>query len=201
MINDYEMLYLIHMKDEEALSILLKKYESKISGMIKKVVEGSNYHYFFSDEKQELLHRAKIALIEAIDLYEDSKVPFSYFVQICVTSAIRNYMRAQRGCANYMLSTSLSLDLMVNEAGGSYLSELVESRNKESDPRLYAQYTHLLGLIEDFEKTLDEKELKIWKMRQAGFTYREIAEQNDCSIKRVGYVLARIKKKLSGIID
>ena len=54
--SDYELLYYIYQKDEEALAMLLEKYQKNIQCATRKIFEQNSYVCSTSDEYDEMMH-------------------------------------------------------------------------------------------------------------------------------------------------
>lgn len=200
--NDYELLYLMSEQDEEAQNLLMKNYEQRIDRIIRKIVSGGGMKHLRSDEFNDLKSKCMLSLIDAVNQYRDETgVPFSYYASLCITTCVRSYLRKSRSQANYMFATSTSLDLDLSEDEGCYLISLVENNQAEFDPKWHFELKEAQAQVKEVELQLSAEEQLIWTMRRDGCTYREIAEKSGHTIKHVGYVLHKIKKILSGIID
>lgn len=201
-INDYELLYLMSEQDEEAQRLLIKNYEQRIERIIRKIVSGGGVKHLRSEEFNDLKSKCMLSLIDAVNQYHDETgVPFSYYASLCISTSVRSYLRKSRSQANYMFATSTSLDLDLSEDEGCYLISMVENNQAEFDPKWYLEMKEAQAKVKEAELQLSSDELLIWTMRRDGCSYREIAEQSGHTIKHVGYVLHKMKKILSGIID
>lgn len=200
-INDYEMLYLIRQNDEEALDLLIQKYRTRIYRIMSKLTGKSNYYYSTNDEQNDLFQRCLIVLTEIINNYREGNSDFSYYVCMCIDSEVRNYLRNQRTKSNHMFKTSTSLDLILNETEGSYLVDMLPSKNYEFDPLYQRKMIEAKELIVQVEANLTQEEIEIWNYRREGYNYTEISKRMNLSTKRIAYVNQKIKKILSGLID
>ena len=200
-INDYELLYLVRQKDEEALALLMEKYRPKIYGIMYRLTSASNFRYSTSDGQSDLYQRCQIAFPDIIDNYREDCSQFSYYVGLCIDSTVRSELRRQRSNANHSFATSTSLDLLLQENNGGYLMDLMPNMNSDFDPLYHQRVDEALVLIRSIEKDLTEEERIIWRRRRGGYSYNEIAEELHINPKRVGYKALKIKKILSGLID
>lgn len=201
-INDYELLYLMSEQDEEAQKLLIRNYEQRIERIIRKIVSGGGVKHLRSEEFNDLKSKCMLSLIDAVNQYHDETgVPFSYYASLCISTCVRSYLRKSRSQSNYMFATSTSLDLDLSEDEGCYLISLVENNQAEFDPKWHLELKEAEAKVKEAELQLSEDELLIWTMRRDGCSYREIADKSGHTIKHVGYVLHKIKKIFSGIID
>lgn len=200
-LNDYELLYLIRQKDEEALDLLIRKYRNRIYRIMSKLTGKSNYFYSTNDEQNDLFQRCLIALFDTITMYREGSSEFSYFVCMRIDSEVRNYLRNQRTKANHMFKMATSLDLILNESEGSYLVDMLPSKNYEYDPLYQRKIVEAKETIDEVETELTQEEIAIWKLRRQGYNYVEISKLMNLSTKRIAYVNQKIKKILTGIID
>ena len=114
--NDYELLYYIYQKDEEALKMLIEKHKNNIYFITKKVIEQNSYICSTSDEFNEIIHLATLELYQAIFNYrDDGTCSFQVFSQKCIEMCVRKYIRHRRSLSNYQFANAISLDNQVKE--------------------------------------------------------------------------------------
>jgi len=195
--SDEELLYMIRQNDENALGILIKKYESSISMMCNELLKKQGRNDF-EDARQ----MAKIGFLSAVETYRhDKAASFRYFAKMCAEREVRSMLRKERVKGQYAYHRSVSLDQSINEADGAYLLDFVESTYPEYNPTWIFEYNRLR---ENYEKELiklTELEKKVFVLWGKGVSYKEIAKLLDMKTKAVDNLLQRVRKKLSRVFD
>lgn len=200
--NDYELLYYIYQKDEEALQMLIKKYKKNIQCTTRKIIEQNGYVCSTSDEFDEMLHLGMLELHQAIYNYcDDGRCTFQVFALKCVEMCIRKYIRHRRSCANSRFSNAISLDSRIKENDGLYYVDSIRSTNIEFQGESILEWYHKNNLLGFLKKHLKENEYIIAKMKIEGYTHMEISQELLIQPKRVYYVCDKIKKLLLSYID
>ena len=182
--NDYELIYMIKESSEEALKIIIDKYDPIIKSMAFSYVK--KYSIFNFDE-EDLIQEGRIALCNAINKYDENKnVLFYSFLLLCVKGAMNNIVR----------KAFRKQDLLIED--------YIECENYDmniADKDCY----NPLNICEDFEmekyiinfkNTLNDLESAIFELRLNNFKYSEIASLLDIKLKKVDNEMLKIKMKL-----
>ena len=182
--NDYELIYLIQEEDEQALNIMLKKYEP----LIKKIV--NHYYRIFKDfniDFQDLVQEGRIGLYRAIKSYkEDKNILFYTFAFMCIKGQILAiYKKSLRDKNKSSTLASLHDDLAFFEETG-----YIDSPEKLMEESLITRQ------IIEFKNNLEFIDANIFELRYNSFNYKEISKLLDISINVVDNKLVKIKKKL-----
>lgn len=200
--NEYEMLYLIRQKDEEAETLLIQSFQRKIYQAIYRMKHKLNYHSTTSDEDEELFNLCNQALLNAVNSYQDFKgASFSYYATCCIETAIRTYIRNKRTRTNQGLATAFSLDACISEKEGLYYVDVIENNNPWFDPRICVSRIEQEKINQDLRKILSSEEYRVYELRLLGYNNREIAEKLAKSKRRISYIHGKIKKLLVRYID
>lgn len=200
--NDYELLYYIYQKDEEALVMLIEKHKKNIQYTARKIIEQNGYICSSSDEFEEMLHLGMLELYHAIYNYcDDGRCTFQVFASKCIEMCMRKYIRHRRSHANNRFTTAVSLDSQLKENDGIYYVDSIRSTNVEFQGELILEWYHEKNLLEFLKKHLKENEYLIAKMKIEGYTHLEISQELKIQPKRVYYVCDKIKKLLMSYID
>lgn len=200
--SDYELLYYIYQKDEEALSMLINKHKKNIQFTTRKIIEQSGYVCSTSDEFNEMVHLGTLELYQAIYSYcDDGRCSFQVYAQKCIEMGIRKYIRHRRSHSNYQFSNAVSLDSQLKENDGIYYVDSIRSKKYEYQGELILKWYHEKNVLEFLKKELKEKEFIIAKMKIEGYTQVEISQELMIHPKRVYYVCNKIKKLLLSYID
>lgn len=200
--NDYELLYYIYQKDEEALEMLMEKHQKDIFFIVKRTIEKYNYHCSTSDEFNEMIHIGTLELYRAIYNYcDDGRCSFRVYAQKCIEMGIRKYLRHRRGIVNYLMSNALSLDEEIREGEGIYYVDSVQNQNKEFEGDMILKWYHEKNLLQFLKNQLKDSEFIIVKLKLEGYSQVEISQMLMISHKRVCYVCGKMRKLLLSYID
>lgn len=181
--NDYELIYLIKEGIEEAVELVLEKYEPLIKNT------ASYYINCFGRKKvdyDDLLQEGRLGLIQAIRGFSDKKEALFYtFAVLCIKGRMINFMLHNNRLKNYPLNNSYSLD-------DNVLSNNVPD---DFDINSIFDYFYLEEKIIMFKNTLDFDDSLIFELKFNSFSYKEISKLLDIDIKKVDNCLYKIKKK------
>ncbi|MDD3170937.1 MAG: sigma-70 family RNA polymerase sigma factor [Bacilli bacterium] len=165
--NDYELLYLINEKSDDALEIMFKKYEPLIRTRIRDFrIKNKNFDDFF----QEGLIMLKIA-IETYDTFE--RKSFNKYFDLILQRKIKEILNKE---SKYFYNVCVQEDV-------DYLLEQSEEEVFEFDNNLKRNLTKLEKNV--FEKMFEENK-----------DILEIAKEFSCSDRKIYNAIYRAKKKI-----
>lgn len=185
-LNDYELIYLIGLGNEQAYQTLLKKYER----LIYSIIHQRRFREFSDYEMQEAYGNCLIVFDQAIKNYRDDlKVSFATFLYRCVECRFLNFQRQMGNKGNQLYNNYLSLDVESNN------SEIYSKVTQES--LLIFEASNMMNknlraqLLNEFIMSLPALEKELMQMKLAGYKIREIAEKLNQS---ESFIQRRIKK-------
>lgn len=196
-VSDNELLYMIQQKDEQAMNILLDRYDRVLYPLTKDLLrkQGS----LDVDDAQQM---ALMGFLSAVSMYrEDRDVTFRYFAKMCAEREVRTMLRKERLRCNSANYKNYSLDQMVREEEGSYLVEFVENTHPEFEPPWYFEYQCLTEQFQTMVEALNVKERLVYDLWMSGNSYKEIAIKAGLTLKSVDNTLQRVRKKLNRMFD
>lgn len=200
--NDSELLYYFHLNDEESHKMLIQRFKKKIYHTINRVCDELNYHFMDSDEKEDIYQRCLITLFNCADDYrDDGKASFSSYLNKCLDTSVRLYIRTMRSKSRRLISEAIRLDEAVMENESLYRIDIVENDHKEFEPNYFRFKMSVEQIYKQMAKHLTEKEMKVLKMRANGYTCREIGEILNTNTKNINYICTKLKKVLACFID
>lgn len=195
MIGDFEYLYMIRKNDEDALEIMMDKFDRLV---------WSRAHFYFNMYRpqgisvQDLYQEGRIALYESFFSYQEERnVGLAYYIDLCVSSRIKTELRRCRGYSYRMLDTSYSLDMSISEDGSLCLGDLVSDDNIKSDPARMSHYFEAKEILNKIYSGLSDLEKEICQLRQDGFSYNEIALLLKIEAKKVDNVVQKVRRLVS----
>lgn len=195
-VNDYEMLYLIGEKDEEAERILYGKYRNLIIKLVPKFLP---YVTSRGGEFDDLVQEGYIGLYSAIKNYEaGNKTLFYTFARICIERQMSTYCRRLSSCKQEVLNYSYSLDVKLDDVRDPFSEVIASSVDDPCDALIVSGYVEK---IIEFKNSLSFDMAMIFELRFNGFSYQEICSLLDIKKSKVDSALSQIRLKLkrSGI--
>ena len=194
-INDNELLSLVSESNEEAKSLLVKKYTGivyKISHKYTSLAEALGI-----DEK-DLVQEGLIGLTKAIDTYNTEKeVLFYTYVTTCIEANIKSALRKANRKKNKTLNDSISLDKLYEEEAN--IEEIL--KDEQYNPSLKIQEEESVEeILDNSKKILAPFEYEVLKLKIYGYTNQEVADITKKNKKAIENTLFRIKNKLKNKI-
>lgn len=181
-INDYELVYRVRENDDEAFSIILKKYEPIIINLANK--------YFplvkkFGIEISDIIQEGRIAVVKALNSFNNENTTIFYtYVRLCIERHLVSYLRFLSSKKNSVLSYSLGDDNLETFADVRY--EPINYLCRKCDYEIFL----------DFKNSLDFLDSNIVELKYNGFSYKEISILLDLTLSCVSSRLFRIKRKM-----
>lgn len=190
-LNDYELLYMIHSKEETALKMLLDKY----SGYLWKISREIWNDGFPGWDVDDLVLIAREKLIEACESYNEQKgACFNTYMTMCVIRRLASLKR--KAVKEKMRYPTVSLDALScgTKAEGSF-AFLARNNQQVFEPEFYVQYKELITRTRRFIDQLSEPEKRLWDCMTKGLGYKEGAVLMGMSKKTYDNALYRLRKK------
>lgn len=197
-ISDHELMYLVRENDEEAWSMILKRYERLIYMIMHK-----HMHVIktLRIDRDDVFQEGNLGLYDAILNYQDHLcMPLYPFAKVCIERRIQSLFRKHSSQSYQILRTALSLDQAINEDDQMYLCDVIPSPPSLKEPH---QYVNTLVLEEKIEHVLSKctsLEREIFDYRMQGYPYQWIAKTCDIKSKTIDNTMSKIKKALRQVI-
>lgn len=197
--NDFELLYMIHQKDDDSLKILLNRYQNTIWAIVHSMVPRPRPSELDLDD---LFQEGQLGLLDAIDAYRDDKETFfGSFARVCIERQIRSYIRKTRSQSYRILSRASSLDAPIYEEEDLTLMDTLAVQNKSMDP-VYSTYVlWAQDQIPLIKEGLPEQQWQVYHLHALGYSYKEIADEVQLREKDVDNIIQKIKRKIRGLFD
>lgn len=174
--------------DQESINIILREYRNLIYLNVR------NY-FIIGAEQDDLLQEGTIGLLKALKAYQKGKSSFKTFAMICIRRQILTAVKA----SNTQKNTALNL------ASGNYIEcdggkEIEYSKGLQSyvnyDPEEIFLTKEKLNNFRSFvNENFSSFEKEVFDYMIKGYSYREIANEMDKSLKTIDNSLQRIKRK------
>ncbi|MDD3995341.1 MAG: sigma-70 family RNA polymerase sigma factor [Tenericutes bacterium] len=196
-INDYELIYLVEEKDENALNILYDKYKPIVDLKAKKYLK---YGKKIGLEYEDLYQEGMLGLSEAIVSFDQEKnAQFKTFANLCMERQIFSLLKKASRKKHTLLNDSVSLDEKINDDENTLLDVFFEKGTNPSE--LYEYKESKKELFEKIYSILTPLEKEVFDLKINNFDYNEISQLLNKSYKSVDSSIQRIRIKVRKIID
>ena len=190
-LNDNELIYLSCENNEEATTLIIKKYKNCILNILKEYLKEYN---IVGVEVADLYQEGLIGLLNAIDTYDkDKDVTFYTYANACIKASIMTAIRNTFTWKNRILNTSYSLDKMYEDSESNFYDLFKDEREEPNRKLIDREET--LELKNKIISKLSDKEKVIFDLKLKGLDNKEIADLIDKDKKYVENTIFRIKKK------
>ncbi|HAZ62246.1 MAG TPA: RNA polymerase sporulation sigma factor SigH [Armatimonadetes bacterium] len=178
--------------DQAGERALLDRYR----GLVRSTVQP---FYLAGAEREDLLQVGMIGLWQAIsDFREDRNNSFKSFAHICIRRQVITAVKAATRQKQLPLNTSLSLDTPLSwESPDHTLSDVIPCENS-TDPAEQIIFDETKRLLEDrLYTSLSPFERAVLLAYKDGRSYRQMADELQCTVKSIDNALSRVKRKLA----
>ncbi len=189
-ISDDELIYMIHQGNDEAVNLMLQRYESYMRNWALKSIRTQKERQV---ELTDMMQIGRLELYQVIGKYRNEEGNFFSFLKLCIEREFYTYIRGflANVVPNYH---TISLDEPVNDHSNYTYVDFFESQYFMSYPdRVYELQEEIEQI---YQSDLSELEKQTLSMKMMGCTYEEIADKLGLSRKKVDNLIARIKTKI-----
>ena len=186
--NDYELVYLVREDSEEAIDIIMEKYEPVIRNM-------ASYYYdnfkFILIDFEDLMQEGRMGLLYAIRNFSECKNALFYsFAILCIKGKMVNQLKHGKAKKNYIDFVSYSYEDLFSNSMCCAVDEINE----------LVDFCDLQDKIILFKNELSFNDSIVFELKLNGFSYKEISELLVLDIKRVDNCLYNIRKKFKNYL-
>ncbi len=180
--------------DSLASGYLISKYQKLVSFK-------SRSYYLNGGDEEDLKQEGLMGLDKAIKSYDSNKLTsFKVFAEICIKRQMITAIKASTRQKHIPLNSYVSLNqpIYYNESKDTLLDVLEDYL--VNDPEQIIINKEDMELInKKIKELLSELEVKVFTLYLDDYSYKEISEELNISIKSIDNTLQRIKKKLKKI--
>ena len=181
--NEATLVYAAKNGDENALRLLLLKYEPFIK--TRSLYSGGAYA-----EPDDLMQEGRMGFLSAVKNYQaDGGASFKTFAQICIKRQILSATRRASNKKNAPMRGYLSLEEAVNNEISGPAAQNPEDVVIQRE-QISAVKAAIGGLFTPFER-------RLFSLYLDGLSYRDISNELKVSSKKIDNTLQQIKRKLS----
>ena len=188
--NDYELMYMVAEKNEDAFSVLYNKYQPLLK---KYAMDYYQYYKGYGIEYDDLCQETYMAFDRAVRYYKESDETLFYtFLCVTVRSKILNYIKSFSSKKNSIYIDALSLDSVYQGSDQPLVGYLED--NNALDPEKEYYRTQVSLSVHQFCLSLDDVSSQMFELYWNGFSNQEISDLLDIDFTKVMTSLRRIRK-------
>ncbi len=184
--KDYEQLpeeklvALCREDDEKAWSVLFTRYYALAQAIAVKLSVGSA-------QEEDLVSEGMFGFLSAVYSYRpDAAAQFRTYAAVCISNRMRNALKADDTKRRIPSNQFVSLE-----------ESDIDIIDPDGDPAFAAASKSEAARLEKLiDVTLTAREKQVFLLRLRGYSYQQIAQAMDLSIKAVDGTLQRARKKL-----
>lgn len=195
LLDDEEIIHLIHRKDKQALDFLICKYRSFVQGK-------ARTYFLIGADREDIIQEGMIGLYKAIRDYDKKKLSsFKAFAELCITRQMITAIKTATRQKHTPLNSYVSLDKPIfDEESDRTLLDVIAG-SKSIDPEELLVNQEELGDMElKLSELLSGLEKEALQLYLDGRSYQEISVQLNRHVKSIDNALQRVKRKLEQLI-
>ena len=196
--NTYELLYMIRMKNAEAMEELFEVFRRCIDAEI--AVQISRYQVLRTF-RDDLTIEGQVGIVHAAECYRESPAcRFTSFATIVIHRRIRQAAKHFRLAAAEHGLNPLSLDLSDTDMSAGF-TNLIPTKDKLSDPEFHLYYNEAKRRMKRAVRKLNPMERKVLYTWTEGGSYVMKAERLGMTYRQYEGKLGRIKRKVLAAVN
>lgn len=195
LLDDEELLALVHQGESMALDILIRKYNNFIRAK-------ARTYFLIGADQEDIIQEGMIGLYKAILDYEGDKLSsFKGFAELCITRQIITAIKTATRQKHMPLNSYVSLDKPIYDEESERTLLDVLTSSGAIDPQDLLINRENFGYLEvKFSELLSGLERKVLHLYIEGCTYQEIAGELGRRVKSIDNAIQRIKRKLEDVL-
>lgn len=190
-LNDYELLYLVSEKDEDANRIIYEKYKPMIYSLANKYYKNLNSTDL---ELDDFIQEGFLGLSLAMNNYtEDKNCLFYTYANVVINSKMSNLISKSRAKKN--IKNTVSLNSYIKDDDDTELGELIADK-KAVIPESEVISNQLYSKIKELLYTLSIDDSCILELKINGFSDMDISRLLDIKRNVITYTLRNVRKRI-----
>ncbi len=196
--NTYELLYMIRMKNAEALEELFELFRRCIDA---EVVNQISRYQVLRSFRDDLTIEGQVGIVHAAECYRETPAcRFTSFATIVIHRKIRQAARHYRIEAAEHGLNPLSLDLNDADMSAAF-TNLIPTRDRLSDPEFRLHYNEAKRRMKQAVRKMNHTEREILYSWTEGGSYVMKAEQMGMTYRQYEGKLGRVKRKILNAVN
>lgn len=195
MLDDDEVLQLIHQENKLALDFLINRYRRFVQGK-------ARTYFLIGADREDIIQEGMIGLYKAIRDYDKNKLSsFKAFAELCITRQIITAIKTATRQKHSPLNSYVSLDKPIfDEESDRTLLDVIEEVRSIDPEELLVNQEELVDMELKLSGLLSGLEKDVLHLYLDGRTYQEISVKLNRHVKSIDNALQRVKRKLELLI-
>ncbi len=195
-LDDDEIIHLIHQENSHALDFLIHKYKPFVRAK-------ARTYFLIGADREDIVQEGMIGLYKAMRDYDGEKLSsFKAFAELCITRQIITAIKTATRQKHIPLNSYISLDKPIYDEESDRTLLDVIAGSKAIDPQELIVNREKFNDIEmKLSQLLSELEKKVLHLYLDGRTYQEISIELGRHAKSIDNALQRVKRKLEQVIE
>nr|WP_245154063.1 RNA polymerase sporulation sigma factor SigH [Jeotgalibacillus proteolyticus] len=195
-LEDDQIIELVHNGNTEALDYLINKYRNFVRAKARS-------YFLIGADKEDIIQEGMIGLYKSIRDYKEEKLTsFKAFAELCITRQIITAIKTATRQKHIPLNSYISLDKPIYDEESDRTLMDVISGAKPTDPEALIIHREEFSKIEDkMAELLSDLERQVLSLYLDGQSYQEISVELDRHVKSIDNALQRVKRKLERYLE
>lgn len=196
MMEDEQLIELVHKGDSDALDYLIQKYRNFVRAKARS-------YFLIGADKEDIVQEGMIGLYKAIRDYKEDKLSsFKAFAELCITRQIITAIKTATRQKHIPLNSYVSLDKPIyDEESDRTLMDVISGAKIMNPEELIINREKYGNIEEKISELLSDLERKVLALYLDGQSYQEISEELNRHVKSIDNALQRVKRKLERYLE
>ncbi|QFT87171.1 RNA polymerase sigma-H factor [Bacillus sp. THAF10] len=196
LMEDEQMVELVHTGDSEALDYLINKYKNFVRAKARS-------YFLIGADREDIVQEGMIGLYKAIrDFKEDKLTSFKAFAELCITRQIITAIKTATRQKHIPLNSYVSLDKPIyDEESDRTLMDVISGAKVMDPEELIINQEEFDDIEVKMGELLSDLERKVLALYLDGRSYQEISEDLNRHVKSIDNALQRVKRKLERYLE
>ncbi|MHA6253391.1 RNA polymerase sporulation sigma factor SigH [Oceanobacillus sp. CAU 1775] len=195
LLDDEELLHLIHQENKQALDFLINRYRRFVQGK-------ARTYFLIGADREDIIQEGMIGLYKAIRDFDKTKLSsFKAFAELCITRQIITAIKTATRQKHTPLNSYVSLDKPIfDEESERTLLDVIEEVKSMDPEELLVNQEELVDMELKLSELLSGLERNVLHLYLDGQSYQEISVKLNRHVKSIDNALQRVKRKLEQLM-
>jgi RNA polymerase sporulation-specific sigma factor len=196
LLEDENIIELVHSGESEALDYLIQKYRNFVRAKARS-------YFLIGADREDIVQEGMIGLYKAIrDYKEDKLTSFKAFAELCITRQIITAIKTATRQKHIPLNSYISLDKPIyDEESDRTLMDVLTGAKILNPEELIINREKYVNIEGKITELLSDLERKVLALYLDGQSYQEISEELNRHVKSIDNALQRVKRKLERYLE
>ncbi len=196
LLEDENVIELVHCGESEALDYLIQKYRNFVRAKARS-------YFLIGADREDIVQEGMIGLYKAIrDYKEDKLTSFKAFAELCITRQIITAIKTATRQKHIPLNSYISLDKPIyDEESDRTLMDVLTGAKILNPEELIINREKYVNIEGKITELLSDLERKVLALYLDGQSYQEISEELNRHVKSIDNALQRVKRKLERYLE